>query len=157
LSANTELTSLSTLPSHPRDPFPQLPRPQQQRPGGRSSARSHRQVGNRRLRSEDSAGWWPPAVGGITLSRGSASVWPHAGGLPLSVHAAAATAAATAMSREQPAGYARERFPPPSPSRRRCWMTWPHHVSAPSASRALPPTRWWGGLRAAGRGRYPSS
>jgi len=49
-----------------------------------------------------------------------ASLWLHAGGLPLSVDAAAATAAATALSREQPAGCARERPPPPQPSRRRC-------------------------------------
>jgi len=107
LSANTEPTPLATLPAPPPDPPPR-PSPAvtpsaitQQRPGGRGTARSHRQVGNRRLRSEDSAGWWPPPVGGVALARASASVWPHAGGLPLSVDAAASTAAATALSRER--------------------------------------------------------
>jgi len=44
----------------------------------------------------------------------------RAGGLPLSVDAAAVTAAATALSWEQPAGGAVRRLPPRPPARRRC-------------------------------------
>jgi len=75
LSANKEPTLLFSLPAPPPDPPPRpslavaLSASTQQLRGGRSTARSHRQVGNRRIRSGDTAGRWPPA--GTPLGRSS--------------------------------------------------------------------------------------